>query len=427
MRRIWHSLLIHAGLLLPALLPAQAGSYAWSRMLSPVDSTAYYKLRIGSDILYKARPSGVVRVYELNEKDTAEVPYLLHETFEASVLKCASPVKLINASFVKGKASYYTCVVDTPEVYSSLTFDIGDGAYDKDLMLEGSDDNKHWKTILEKEKVFRFDGRGSEQAILRNTIFFPEQSYRYLRVTFDDSHSPRVALNSVQVPCFPAQDKLYEDEQIPMQLGRKELKAKKLTELSCTFPREYVVTGLRFKIGHDAPFYKRGIHIYQAAHKSQKPDLALYSDDYLVSNSSNYISLLRKWEGDEPNTSKLVIDIENQDDQPLRDIQVEAFTRTQTMELRLEKGKRYMLAYGKSNDEHPFYDMAYFLDFASAHLREAKLEREVQQLKPAAAPTPKEPFFKSAAWIWGLMIVSILVIGGFAVSLLRQSKAGKQD
>lgn len=421
------NLLILAGLLLPALLPAQAGSYTWSRMLGQVDSTAYYKLRISSDILYKARPSGVVRVYELREKDTVEVPYLLHETFEASVLKCASSVKLINTSFVKGKASYYTCVIDTPQIYSSLTFNIGDEVYDKDLMLEGSDDNKHWKTILEKEKVFRFDGHGSEQEIFRNTIYFSEQSYRYLRVTFDDSHSPRIVLNGVQVPCSSGQNRFYEDEQIPMQLSRKELKAKKLTELTCKFPREYVLTGLRFKIGHDAPFYKREIHIYQAARNAQKPELTLYSDDYLVSDSYNYISLVRKWEGDKPNTNQLVIDIENLDDQPLRYIQVEAFTSTQTMELRLEKGKHYMLVYGKSNDEHPFYDMAYFLDFTSAHLHEAKLESEAQQIKPVAGPQPKEPFFKSAAWIWSLMIVSILVIGGFAVSLLRQSKAGKQD
>lgn len=416
-----------AALLLPALLPAQVRGYGYSRSFSPVDSTGYYKVRISSDVLHKSRPSEVMRVYELKEKDTLEVPYLLYEPFEASASGCLQPVKLINTSFIKGKASYYTCVIDTPGPYSSLTFDIGNAAYDKDLSLEGSDDHKTWKTIVEKEKVFRFAARGGEVGFTRNTIYFPEQAYKYVRVTFDDSHSARITLNQVQIPCALREDDLYHDEAIPLQLSRKELKAKKLTELTCAFAREYLVTGIRFKIGHDAPFYKRHVSVYQASHTSQKPELFLGSDGYLVSDSYNYMPLLSWSSASMPETNKLVVDIENQDDRPLKDISVEVFTNTQTMKLKLEKGGRYVLAYGKDKDKAPVYDMAYFSGHLPARLREARLEGELKHAGPAAAPQAKEPLFKSAAWIWGLMIVSILVIGAFAVSLLRQSKAGKRD
>lgn len=427
MRGILHSFLTFAGLLLPTLLGAQAGGYRYSRMLSPVDCTDYYKLRINSDILYKARPSGVVRVYELKEKDTVEVPYLLYDRPEDGKHECVKALKLINTSFIKDKASYYTCVIDTPGFYSMLTFNISDEVYDKDLSLEGSDDNLHWKTILEKEKVFRFPMRGSDHECVRNAVYFPEQAYKYLRVTFDDSHSARLSLGSVLIECRKHTEDLYQDEAIPLKLSRREVPGMKATELTCLFPREYFVTALRFRVRHKNPFYKRLIHIYEAQHEAQKPDIFLYADNYLVSDSYNYISLAHGSGSDIPETYKVAISIENEDDQPLDEIEVEAFTNTQTLKLKLEKGKSYMLAYGKKDDHRPVYDMAYFSDHIPAHLHDITLGNEVQLAKPHAVPPPKEPFFKSAAWIWGLMIVSILIIGGFAVSLLRQSKTGKQD
>ncbi|MBS1637830.1 MAG: hypothetical protein JST26_18095 [Bacteroidetes bacterium] len=403
---------------------AQLKSYSYYNSIFPVDTTAYYKLPVPNSVLFHAGKPPVMRVYELSGKDTLEVPYLRGTDSYGKYDQYVYPIKTINQSFISHKTSYYTFVCDTDLVYSSLNLTFRESEYDKDVVLEGSDDNKIWKTIAEYDKLFSFN-RSASDRYTRSRIYFPPQNYRYLRVSIDDSHSARVNLQEASLLCTYEVPDDPTEEIIPMTMKRYEDKQAKKTVLMCRFSRRYNVTALKFDIKHDAPFFRRDIHVYQSGLNIQKKkEWYIYRDEYLVSNAYNYIPLADPYLN-ELNVEELKIEIDNLDDQPLKDIGLIVYTNTEMLRLKLEKGKEYVLAYGKDKDHEPQYDIEHFRHTLPRKISTAKLG-DMHVIEHQVTPVEKnEPFFKSNAWIWGLMIASIILIGGFAVSLLKQPGKGK--
>jgi len=412
---------LFAGLLaLSASVHAQLGHYSYMRPVDPVPATAYYRLPVNSDILYAAKSTASLRVFSLGTKDTVEVPYVLHDAWVDKT--CAYQFRIINSSYVKGEASYYTLVADSSLIYSSITFSVDENEYDKDISLEGSFDNKTWKTIVENDKLFRF-WRNDNDHFTRNTVYLPAQSYPYLRLRLDDGHSPRVHISGASTWCSPETGRKSEGEEIPFKVHRTEDKKSKQTIIDCEFPRKYVLTGIRFDVAHEAPFFRRHVSIYQnGIDNRRKEQWFYYQDNYLVSNAYNYMPVDEMAPG-RFFANKLRVVVDNLDDQPLRAIDLKLYTQTEVLRLKLEKDKRYVLAYGTDKASVPGYDIEHFKAQIPATLQEARLGEEQALPKQLPLP-PREPLFKSNWWIWSLMLVSILLIGWFAVSMLRQSKRG---
>lgn len=410
-----------AGLLaISALAQAQLRQYSYMRPVDPVPATAYYKLPVNSDILYAAKTTASLRVFSLGPKDTLEVPYVLHDAWVGE--SCSYEFRLINSSYVKGDASYYTLVADSALIYSNIAFSVEENEYDKDISLEGSFDNKAWKTIVETDKLFRFWRNGNDH-FTRNTIYLPAQSYPYLRLRLDDRHSPRVHITGASTWCYRETERKSGGEEIPFKVQRSEDKKNKQTIIDCEFPRKYLLRGIRFDVAHEAPFFRRHASIYQnGIDNRRKEQWFYYQDYYLVSNAYNYMPVDELASG-RFFANKLRVVIDNLDDQPLRTIDLKLYTQTEVLRLKLEKDKHYVLAYGNDKASAPGYDIEHFKAQIPATLSEVGLGDEQALPKQLPLP-PKEPLFKSNWWIWGLMLVSILLIGLFAVSMLRQSKRG---
>ncbi|MBK7667765.1 MAG: hypothetical protein IPJ32_10735 [Sphingobacteriaceae bacterium] len=78
---------------------------------------------------------------------------------------------MIDKSYESGKYSYATLVLDTNLIYTSVYIHVSSNEFYKEVSLEGSNDNKSWKTIIENEKLFR-DYRDASAHYHRNKIMF---------------------------------------------------------------------------------------------------------------------------------------------------------------------------------------------------------------------------------------------------------------
>src|ERR1700756_587197 len=82
-------------------MKAQLRTYDYFRELKPVNENAYYKIKIGSNILDR---EGYYRVYEIDPKDTIEVPYVTEQydwTFRDQ--KFYKELKIIDKTYETGK------------------------------------------------------------------------------------------------------------------------------------------------------------------------------------------------------------------------------------------------------------------------------------------------------------------------------------
>lgn len=224
-----------------AFANAQFRSYDYYREIKPVNESGYYKLKIGSAVI--DRP-GHYRVFELG-KDTMEVPHVIEEydnsSYDRSYFKY---LNIVDKSFNANKASYATLVLDSSITYNALYLNYSAPEFFKDVTLEGSDDNKSWKTIIENEKVFHYY-REPNDHYYRNKITFEPVTFKYIRVTTDDSDSPKLDISSAYLPLSESVSN-GDGELLPTGLIRTEDKAKKQTVIECSFKRMYFIGCLKF-------------------------------------------------------------------------------------------------------------------------------------------------------------------------------------
>lgn len=405
--------IIFALLILNTAIHAQLNTFDYFREIKPVTATGYYQIKIGSSIL--DRP-GYYRVYEVNAKDTIEVPYVTEQydwTFhDRSFFK---DLKIIDKSYEQGKYSYVTLVIDTNIIYSTLYLNFGATEFFKDITLEGSQDNKNWKTITESEKLFRYYP-ANDRGYFRNKIDFSPVSFKYVRLKIDDTESSKLDLVSAAIPLVK-ENVIEEGELIESLQNRTEDKKNKQTIVECQFPRAYALTDLQVLIENENP-YHRQVFVEVFNPVNGKDQWITFGSGILSSGSSNKI-YLNNMAGEDDfqfKSGRMRILIQNKDDQPLGKISVKPFTHLEKISLKLQNDKKYVVAYGKAKDEEPTYDLTHFKNVINL-LNSVELGSEVK-IPHVVAPV-QQPLISNKLWIWVALIGCVLVIGLFTFKLMK--------
>ena len=393
-------------------LKAQLKSYDYFRELKPVSENGYYQINIGSGILDR---EGFYRVYRLNEKDTVETAYVVEQyNWDFHDRKYFKELKLIDKTYEKDKYSYVTLVVDTNIIYGSVFLNFTSKEFFKDVTLEGSQDNKSWKTITENEKMFRYFP-SSDGGYFRNKIDFDPVSFKYIRVKIDDKESSRLELVSAAIPLVK-EEGIKEGEVVESFQNRTEDKKNKQTIIDCQFPRSFAITDMDLSIENENP-YQREVIIEFLNPVNGKENWVRFGGGEISSKGRNKIYIPQMGRGDfQFKSGKMRLRIQNLDDQPLGKITVKPFTFQEEIRLKLEGKGKYVIAYGKKDDKQPYYDLYHFKNVITV-LSAVPLGAE--QKIPHAAVAVQKPLIGNKMWIWAALIVCVVVIGLFTFKLMK--------
>jgi hypothetical protein len=400
------------------VMQSQLKSYSFYRGLKPVEKAGFYEIKIGSSIIDR---DGFYRVYQIGTNDTVEVAHVKEDqvfySYDSHYFK---QVKIIDESFEKDKCSFATLVLDTDMIYNSAYLNLTGNDFFKDVSVEGSDNNKSWKTITEKEKLFNYN-KGTDEHYFRNKIEFKDITFKYLRLKFDDSRSLKVRLEAAFIPI----DKQYNvttGELVPCTIVRTEDPKTKKSIIECALSRKYLVTILNFKVVHTSPHFKRNytIHLLDNSHK--KDNWVYYGEGTLLSEGDNSIVINNYSSDGTFKTDKIRLIVDNLDDVPLKEVGVEVYTHEQKIKLKLEPAKKYVLAYGKENDSSPQYDIENFKNAIPAILPLVELGTEV--VIPHTPEVKPEPLVSNTKWIWVALVGCIVLIALFTAKLLKPGAGG---
>ena len=368
---------------------------------------------MGSAILDR---EGFYRFYQLNEKDTIEIPYLISSSrLDIYDRKSFKDLKIIDKSYETGKFSYATLVVDTNLIYTAVYLNFSELSFFKDVTLEGSNDNKNWKIIVENEKLFRYYKDDNDQ-YYRNKISFEPVTFKYLRAKIDDSNSSRTDVLSASIPLVK-EEVAEEGELVESFQSRSEDKKEKKTIIECKFARSYAITDLQVDI-ENKDNYRRDVQIEFYNPVNGKDKWVLFGTGVLMSGSSNKLYLMQyNFEDFQFKSSRMRIVVNNLDNQPLDKISVKPFTHVQNIKIKLEKDKKYVVGYGNAKDQRPLYDIGYFSSLIPLGLKAIELGNEIKILH-VVAPVQK-PLIGNKMWIWVALIVCVTVIGLFTFKLMK--------
>ena len=391
---------------------AQLESYSYKRKLNPVEKGSYYSIPLLPEVTaHSSSNMNDIRLYNVKENDTTEIPYLT-EWMGTKNEQTTIPFELINDTYNEKCCSYVTLKFNKKQSINQITLDAEESNFDKRVRIEGSNDNKKWFTIKEHMRIVHF--QNSEENFAYTTLNFQNTEYSYFRLKFDDDSSPRITVTNAYA---------YENKSTPGSYTELKIsdwkqtdnKKDKTSEIIVNMPYPYLINYLTINSKTKSDFY-RNINVYGSSgtFHTKKGDIEnwyLINTSVFSSEENNPVSCNNEA------TKKLKIEIENYDDEPIDISDIKAYGEQSRLVANLPASDDIYMVYGKQNDNAPTYDMVHFKEKIPAEFAEINYGKEEIKLKGVITPV-----VQNKKWLWIALIGVILLIGFFALSMVRKEQ-----
>ncbi len=344
----------------------------WQRPIDIRTSSGFVRLSITPEIFNENQPT----LNDLRVMDESKrlVPHVIHwgRVQETQQLEW-KPARLINATFVPGK--YAAIVADFGETAEKnhITVTLSGQNYRRRALLEGSNDSKAWEVVA--EDVWLFDVSLPGQNFKVDTIKFPANNFRYLRLTaYNMTDDPRRITIETVKSGFMRTEMEKELVLVPvkhMAVSHDEKNNQTILELDLGF-RNLPVVNLQFEI--TTSYFYRGYELLGRNGSKEKvprktetrwdtieqdvPWKSVHRGVLYRIKHKQKISQSLKVEGVSVPSRYLQLRIFNGDNPPLRLDGVSIYRRDTSLVFQAQPGQVYTLIGGNPKAREANYDLA---------------------------------------------------------------------
>jgi hypothetical protein len=244
------------------------------------------------------------------------------------------------------------------------------------------------------------------------TLKIPDSHYKYFRLSIPTNQPPSLV-----------SAKIYDLKIIEGQYRKYIAKIKKVynndkqkqTVIEIALPMPVPVSYLKLSVTDKFDFYRPvNIHYLMDSVKTEKGWKYNYGNI-----ASRTLSSLEDniYTFNERITNKLKVVIQNHDNQPLNIETVTVKGFVHELIARFSQPAEYLLVYGNKRAHRPNYDIINFQLSIPQKLSELSIGDE-ELIQKTELPIIG-PLFQNPIWLWGIMIIIILVLGWFAMRMLK--------
>lgn len=344
------------------------------------------------------------------EKNTTELeqPYLLVKDQPRTIMHPV-PSTIINQTR-KGNDYYFTFEISDEPMLSRIHLDFENNDFDWKILLEGSIDQKEWFTIIEDYRILALPGKYQF-----TQLDFPAVNYPFLRVKINSQQKPilnAVTINSAVVTAGECENWL------PKTIHHQPISNTKKSELLIDLGKVVPVSYLKIKPNSPYDYYRNfKISFLRDSLKTEAGWRERWSSagsGTLSSFGNNVFPM------DEILTSKIKLTIQNKDNQMLDIPSVEVKGAKHFLLVRFDGKPPYALQYGDRNLKYPEYDLVSFKKNIPSKPTPVKLEKAIY--KKIIEENKSKPIFSNSIWLYLLMGMTMLILGGFTLSMMRNAK-----
>lgn len=348
-----------------------------------------------------------IRIYGVTATDTLEAPYSLKVSKAKSTLSKID-FKLINTSSNQS-GYYFTYEVPTAKTLNEIRLNFKNENFDWKIQLEGSQNQQQWFTLLEDYRILSIKNDQTDYKFTH--LNFANSKYRYYRLLVKSVTQPELASTSLYLDSItPAK---YQNYPVTNFIVIKE---NKKTIIGIDLKSRLPVSQLELEVSDKIDYY-RPIEIQYISDSVNTEKGWKYSYRTLTSGT---LSSLEKneFKFERALAKKLRIIVHNHDNEPLTFSNVDVKGYEHRLVARFDKSANYYLVYGNQNAQAPIYDISrtgFKLPENTAALTLGKPE-----IIPKDNTHEVSPLFENKWWLWGVMGIVILVLGGFTVKMMQQ-------
>lgn len=385
----------------------QMNTYDKKASLSDI-SEQWHKIPL-KDFVFKDTRSDLkdIRIYGITANDTLEAPYILN-ILKGETRNKKVDFKLLNSSS-NAKGYYFTYQIPSVETINEIQLDFQNSNFDWKIVLEGSQNQKEWFTILDDYRIVAIT---NDQTSYRFTnLNFKDSNYNYYRVLVKSDTKPN--LNTAMISNKEIVEPSYKKYKIRTFITSEK---EKTTVVDIDLQQRVPISNLKLNIDDSVDYY-RSITISYVTDSIITEKGPIYNYSVLTNGT---LSSLEKNEFTFPSVlaKTLRIIVHNYDNQPLKISSAEVMGYLHSLTARFTEPAKYYLVYGKEQDRKPIYDISANIVKIPKDLSTLNLI-EVQNIPK---PDVKEvsPLFENKWWLWGIMGVLMLVLGGFTLKMMQK-------
>lgn len=389
----------------------QMTDFKYKREISGVEDR-WHRMEIPAEVYEKLEyPLNDIRIFGVtNENDTIESAYLI-DVQRTEKTSDSRPYELLNK--VRNARGYYYTLrlsadVDINEI--DLSFDRYN--YDWEITIEGSQNQNDWYVVAEDARILSIRNDYADYRYTR--IRFPRSRYRYYRLFFPVKVNPRLIVPNVVFNTV--KDGKTKQYNVASQKVT-DIRETKQTVINLTLDHAVPVHRIKVNTANDFDYY-RPVEVEYVSdsiktEKGWKYNYSLLGHSVLSSLEDDEIEFLGSV------AKHIRITIDNHDNQPLSIENVEIRGYVHELVARFTDPADYFLVYGGSELKVANYDIDYFTDKIPDTLSLVTAGEEVFMGDNSADDKADEPMMTSRWWLWGLMIIVILVLGWFTLKMMR--------
>ena len=392
-----------------ALSFAQLDTYDYKMELSGI-TDPWHSLIIPQEVFaIAANNLSDIRIYGVTANDTLEAPYILKVAADKKHLKNID-FKLINSA-IKQDNYFFTFEIPKIELINEILLDFKNENFDWKIVLEASQDQKDWFTILRDYRILSIKNNQTDYKFTQLNI--SPSKYKYYRIAIQSDTKPE--LNKATIRLEEKVDLKYKDYS-NFDIESTEDDENAITEIQIDLDQRYPLSMLKLNVGDTFDYY-RPISIQYAADSVKSEKGWRYHYQTLFNGTLNSIEE-NEFKFSSTLAKKLNITIQNHDNQPLEILGVEVKGLEHQLIARFTKDANYYLAYGKENDRNPNYDITRSLTKIPESMTALSLGSE--QAIPKKLAKTKNPLFENKLWLWTTMGLIILVLGAFTLKMMSK-------
>jgi hypothetical protein len=198
------------------------------------------------------------------------VPHVIHwGRVHAETLTDWLPAQLLNQTFIPEQSASATMDFGDMVKKNQIRVDLSEKNYRRRALLEGGNDGASWKVVAEDLWLFDVSYQGRNFKL--NTLKFPENNFRYLRLTvYNMADDPRkITIESVQAAFYriASQKELEEVLVEDLQITNDPETNRSIIDLDLGFRNLPVVI---MECAVSTPFFYRGYELYGRNQTTEK-------------------------------------------------------------------------------------------------------------------------------------------------------------
>jgi len=388
------------------------GQYQTTAKLKKVAQNGFHEIIVSPEVRsFSKQDLSDIRLFD---SKGVEVPYFI-QTAKNSSFNTFEEYAIVSKTVLPKKSTSVIVAIPSNKSHNQLSLYIANSDVEKKYSISGSDDQKEWFGISNSQMLYELSST-SETSVVK-TISYPLNTYRYLKIDFDDQKT--LPVNVLKVGNFTSQSQKSALQEIfPKKSVTTEIPSEKETQIHILFDAPQVINEISFEISKPT-YYKRTAVLYrkikhQTKRKSQIFDEEITSFE-LNSNATNTFIFPQIFE------KEFFIKIKNHDNQPLSISKIKYYQKPISIIADLNSNENYILKTGNKNLREPEYDLSNFKTNIAGNLPQTTLYH-IQQNNPAKTSTASQSFWQQSWFMWLCIILGGITILFFTASLVKDLK-----